>query len=116
VVVLSIDDVLNITWLQDANYSETPGYSATAVMTWAEATTWAANLVYGGYSDWRLPTTVDGPLVFGYDGTTTGDYRSMPSFRLTFLGSQASIGSQNKKLTVLCRSPQHQGVQGGQSD
>jgi hypothetical protein len=53
------DDVLNITWLQDANYAKTSGYDADGLMTWNEAKTWAENLSYGGYSDWRLPTTTD---------------------------------------------------------
>jgi hypothetical protein len=26
------------------------------------------------YDDWRLPSTVDGPSVYGYDGTTTAGY------------------------------------------
>ena len=26
-------------------------------MTWSEAVNWAANLSYGSYNDWRLPTT-----------------------------------------------------------
>ncbi len=53
------DDVLKITWLQDANYAKTSGYDADGRMNWADANTWAANLSYGGYSDWRLPTMVD---------------------------------------------------------
>jgi hypothetical protein len=71
---LIYDDYLKITWLQDANYAKTSGYNIDGRMDWDQATTWAANLVYGGYSDWRLPTTVDGPYVWGYDGTTTGGY------------------------------------------
>ena len=71
---LIYDDFLNITWLQDANYAMTSAYDADGWMTWAGATTWAADLVYGGYSDWRLPTTVDGLYVFGWDGTTTAGY------------------------------------------
>ena len=47
---------LNITWLQNANYPLTSGYDADGFMTWNEAMTWAANLSYGGYEDWRLPT------------------------------------------------------------
>ena len=54
----------DITWLADANYAKTSGYTATlphpnssGAMDWNEATIWAANLVYGGYDDWRLPTT-----------------------------------------------------------
>jgi hypothetical protein len=54
------DDVLNVTWLQDANYAKTSGYSATGLMNWTDANAWAQGLVYGGYSDWRLPTV--GPV------------------------------------------------------
>lgn len=57
----------NITWLQDANYANTSHYVTpggrdvtltNGQMTWAEAMTWAQNLVYGGSNDWRLPTTL----------------------------------------------------------
>jgi hypothetical protein len=34
------------------------------------------NVTWGG--EWRLPSTVDGPYVYGYDGTTTGGY-NVPS-------------------------------------
>ena len=53
---LIYDDVLNITWLQDANYAKTSGFDADGLMTWANANTWADNLVFGGFSDWRLAT------------------------------------------------------------
>ncbi|MDI6764623.1 MAG: DUF1566 domain-containing protein [Thermodesulfobacteriota bacterium] len=71
---LIYDDVLNITWLQDANYAQTSGYDANGRMTWDAARTWAESLVYGGYSDWRLPSTVDGPYEWGYDGSNTAGY------------------------------------------
>lgn len=45
---LIYDDALNITWLQDANYSG-------KTMTWDQANTWAANLIFEGFDDWRLP-------------------------------------------------------------
>jgi len=48
------DDVLDITWLQDANYAKTSGYNSTGKLTWEEANTWAEQLEYGGYDDWRL--------------------------------------------------------------
>jgi MYXO-CTERM domain-containing protein len=56
------DTTRNITWLADMNYAKTSGYTGTGVnfsgtMTWNAATTWAENLVFGGFSDWRLPTT-----------------------------------------------------------
>src|SRR4030065_1429283 len=36
----------------------------------------ALSVTFGGntYDEWRLPSTVDGPFVHGYDGTTTGGY------------------------------------------
>ncbi len=81
------DQDLNITWLSDANYFKTQydadnsilatltgqtvadslgSYTITAAdfntgtgeMTWWGAQAWAANLSYGGYDDWRLPTTL----------------------------------------------------------
>jgi len=53
---LVYDDVQDITWLQDANYSQTSGYDADGLMTWAEANTWATGLVFQGVNDWRLFT------------------------------------------------------------
>lgn len=51
---LIYDTVLDITWLQDANYAQTSGYDDDGYMTWYEATEWADQLVYAGFSDWRL--------------------------------------------------------------
>ncbi|MDF2180353.1 PEP-CTERM sorting domain-containing protein [Aliiglaciecola sp. CAU 1673] len=48
------DDVLNITWLQDANYAKTSGYDSDGLMTWADAQHWVDQLQYGGFSDWRM--------------------------------------------------------------
>ena len=72
---LLYDNVLDITWLQDANYAFTSGYAAANAvdnginatdnifangrMGWTAATTWAANLSYAGYNDWRLLTMTD---------------------------------------------------------
>lgn len=50
------DDVLDITWLQDANYALTSGYDTNGLMTWTETNEWVNNLVYGGFDDWRLPS------------------------------------------------------------
>ncbi|MDA7855844.1 hypothetical protein N9A51_01295 [Pseudomonadales bacterium] len=66
---LIYDDVLNITWLQDANYAQTSGYQVTnGAMTWAAANTWVDQLVYEGYEDWRLPS-VASSNISGYNLT-----------------------------------------------
>jgi hypothetical protein len=56
---LIYDDDLNITWLQDANYAQTSGFDADGLMHWSTAMAWAADLDYGGYSDWRLPSALN---------------------------------------------------------
>ena len=48
------DTVLDITWLQDANYAFTSGNDDDGNMTWYEAVAWADQLVYEGFDDWRL--------------------------------------------------------------
>ena len=42
------DTTRNITWLANMNVN--------GLLNWGTATAWANNLVYGGFSDWRLPT------------------------------------------------------------
>jgi len=54
---LIYDDVLDITWLQDANYAQTSGYSSNGNLTKIEAEAWVNNLNYNGHNDWRLPST-----------------------------------------------------------
>jgi hypothetical protein len=65
---LIYDNDLNITWYDYSN-PET---------TWQNHLNWASALTvnFGEtiYDDWRLPTTVDGPWVLGYDGTTTAGW------------------------------------------
>ena len=64
------DSAQNLTWLSDWNYSLSSGYAAgnvggtgsnsvegTGRMGFDAAVTWASNLVFGGYDDWRLPST-----------------------------------------------------------
>ena len=74
---LIYDDVLDITWLQDANYGRTIG----TALSWDGAKSWAANLDYYDsirnvtWSDWRLPrVTPQNGVNFNYtqsnDGTT----------------------------------------------
>ena len=79
---LIYDSDQNITWLQDANLAATNTFDVSGIysggyMSWNTAEAWIAamNMAnYKGYHDWRLPATVDGPYVFGYDGTTTAGY------------------------------------------
>lgn len=72
---LIYDDVLNVTWLQDASYAETSGYSQYGNLTWNEAMEWSSGLSYYDsvrgvtYDDWRLPATVNSPTSVGYDTT-----------------------------------------------
>lgn len=74
------DDVLRVTWLQDANLPRSSGYSVDGRMAWPDAKVWAENLVFGGFSDWRLARnspvngvtwdhnySVDGLTDFGYN-------------------------------------------------
>lgn len=69
------DDVLDITWLADANYARTSGRDADGLMDWPTATAWVQNLEYYGITGWRLPTAT--PLngsaydhTFSNNGTT----------------------------------------------
>jgi hypothetical protein len=65
---LIYDSDLNVTW-----YDYTNSYN-----TWQAQVNWASALSvnFGGttYDDWRLPSTADGPYVYGNDGTTTAGY------------------------------------------
>ena len=86
------DTVLNVTWLQDANYAKTSNYDADGRMTWTQANTWANNLNYGGYSSgWRLArnTPVNGTQSgWNYTYSTNGstDY----GFNITSTFSELS--------------------------
>lgn len=75
---LIYDDVLDVTWLQDANYARTQWMDSMGTsgdsdgrMNWAAAAAWASNLSYFDsvrnvtWDDWRLP------IVSPIDGTTT---------------------------------------------
>lgn len=75
---LIYDDVLNITWLQDANYAKSSGYDYNGWMTWDAARTWADTLSYFDsarnvtWSDWRLPTVNPIGAAFEYRGSNNG--------------------------------------------
>lgn len=88
---LLYDDVLNVTWLQDANYAKTSGYDVDGAMNWNEATAWAAGLVYDGYDDWRLASNspVNGSTwnySTSYDGTTDWSYNiTTPNSEMAYM-------------------------------
>jgi hypothetical protein len=89
------DTDLNVTWLADANYSMTSGYNADGYMTWGEATTWAANLSYGGYSDWRLPTADPAcSLSYNCTGSEMGHL---------FYNELGGVAGQSRVSEVLCK-------------
>jgi len=69
------DDVLDLTWLKDANFAKTSGYAGGTVtgvnadgkMTWAAANTWAGQLEIGVYDDWRLTSLQPQNSQTGFD-------------------------------------------------
>lgn len=74
------DSVLDVTWLQDANYAKTSGYDADGKMNWTQAKAWAGGLVYGGYNDWRLAAAnLVGATTVSYDGSTDNGYNNTNS-------------------------------------
>jgi len=79
---LIYDDILDITWLQDANYAQTSGYDADGIMIWADANAWADQLNYDGYNDWRLPSAnlmgAANPC-FAHDGSCDSGYNNTTS-------------------------------------
>ena len=58
-------DTLDITWLQDAEYAKTSGYSTSGHLYWDDAIVWADSLEYFDsvrgvtYDDWRLPSALN---------------------------------------------------------
>ncbi|MBT3093562.1 MAG: hypothetical protein KME58_11775 [Candidatus Thiodiazotropha sp. (ex Lucina pensylvanica)] len=70
---LIYDDVLDVTWLQDASYAMTSGVAPYARMSWLDAVSWVDGLQYEDsvrgvvWDDWRLPTTINDPASLGYD-------------------------------------------------
>jgi len=58
------DTVLDITWRRNANVN--------GRMTWANAESWAASYSFGGYSDWRLPTSDTSCTEFNCTGSEMG--------------------------------------------
>ena len=72
------DDVLDVTWVADANLAQTSGHDADGLMTWDAAQAWIASLnaaSHLGATGWRLPTVTDTGTPgcnFGFSGTDCG--------------------------------------------
>lgn len=107
------DDVLDITWLQDANYAKTTGYTSNrkGYMNWSEAITWADQLVYGGFDDWRLPTAnlmspvnpcsaYDGSCDVGYSNTI-GELSYMYYIYLDNIGKFDTSGNKQSGFGMI---------------
>lgn len=111
---LIYDDVLDITWLQDANYAKTSGYDTDGLMTQASAVAWADALSYYDsvrnvfIDGWRLPTIIDtgnvgcqttnsgtdcGYNVQTYDSVTDTVYSEMAYMYYVNLGNKALYDS-----------------------
>lgn len=100
---LIYDDVLNVTWLADANYGagssyDNGGNSTNGTMTWTNAVAWAANLSYYDnvrnvtYTDWRLPTVVNtGPPDCNSSSITNCGYNVQT---VTISGSSVTVYSE----------------------
>ena len=102
---LIYDDVLDITWMQDANYVKTSGYAAANLnpynseqsifadgsIGWGAAKTWAAQLNYQGFSDWRL-ASVKLPSEGGEQETYDSDSGELAHMFLYNLGNQSNPG------------------------
>lgn len=76
---LIYDDVLDITWLQDAGLG--------GEMNWFDAVAWADSLVFGGFDDWRLPSTtqLDPTCSFQFD---PGGGLPLQGFGVDCIGSE----------------------------
>lgn len=81
---LLYDEVLNVTWLKDANYPRTSGVSVTGKLSWREANAWVSDLTYPDpvrgvhWKGWRLPKVRPQGQVYNHefriDGTSDEGY------------------------------------------
>lgn len=94
---LVYDDVLDITWLKDANYAATSGHSSTGKMNWLEATDWVSNLEFYDsvrgviWDDWRLPSTVNNLAWIRGVFDVTGENSELAHMFYNNLGYEANL-------------------------
>lgn len=89
---LIYDDTLKIYWTKNANMN--------GLMSWDEANSWVSGLndiCFGGFDDWRLPSTPDG--TWGYNGTNAPKY-NVTSSELGHL-YYTSFGLKAKNQTAM---------------
>ena len=79
------DTTRNLTWLANMNTN--------GLMTWAAATTWANNLVHGGFDDWRLPT-------LNPADTTCSNTLTPPGFPTQYVGTGCTGGELSGLLVT----------------
>jgi hypothetical protein len=95
---LIYDDVLNVTWLQDADYISSAGPGRVG---WNGAMAWADQLEYYDpirnvtWKDWRLPSTINRAIAFGERvyNTTPGINDEMAFMYYVNLGFQADYSA-----------------------
>ncbi len=80
------DTVNNVTWLADMNYAQTSGFDTDGLMSWTAAKSWAENLSFGGFDDWRLPTA--NPL----DSTCSAKFNAGGSIGWQYYGTGCTGG------------------------
>ena len=96
---LIYDSDQDLTWTQNAGMFYGSQYDETDQMgeiVEIGAVTWAENLEFGGFNDWRLPTTTQFD-----DPTCSGDIRSAGQYLLFFEHRAGCIGGEMELLTYL---------------
>ncbi len=98
------DTITDLTWLADANYARTSGYTGIGVlsdgrMTWQAANDWAAQLTVGGISGWRLPDTNPvNDVAFDYSVTNNGSTDRARNVSRSGTAYPGSLGSEMANL------------------
>jgi hypothetical protein len=94
---LIYDDVQDLTWTQNAGMFVGRWYDVTINGVLIQgAKTWAENLEYGGFDDWRLPTTTQFD-----DPTCSSDIRSAGDYMLFYEHRADCTGGEMELLTAL---------------
>jgi len=108
---LVYDDVLNVTWLKDANFAWTSGFEPVVTwspgqMSWAQAVFWTENLDVAGYDDWRLPKiTPRNGVAFDIDPNSptrdVGGYITSTTSELSYM-YYVNLGLEPNPVTQDC--------------